>query len=106
MLNTDRALSALHACDPGCSRAHWFDLACAAKAAGVSVDAFNRWSAGAGNYSGERDVQSMWRSIKPDGGISAGTLFERARAAGWRDEGANGHAKPEAPRKPQKAAKG
>ncbi len=106
MSETDRALSALQAIDPGCPRDEWFTVACAAQAAGVDVGDFDKWSEGGGNYTGERDVQSMWRSITPGGGINAGTLFERARAAGWRDERTNGHAKPEAPQPRQKAAKG
>ncbi len=57
----------------------------AAKAAGLSEDDFLEWSATGANYSGERDTRSVWKSIKPDGGVRAGTLFKMAKDAGWHD---------------------
>jgi hypothetical protein len=78
-----RARSALHALGPGCRRAEWFRIACAAKAAGLDEDEFIDWSANAPNYKSARDCQTLWRSIKPGGGVTAGTLFGLAQAAGW-----------------------
>lgn len=85
----DRALSALQALDPGISRDEWVRVGMAAKAAGLDFDDWHRWSATAGNYSGESDCRAVWRSFKPDGGIGAGTLFDAASKAGWRTEGGN-----------------
>jgi putative DNA primase/helicase len=80
----DRALSALHALDPECDRESWVKLAMASQAAGLDLEDFDRWSSGASNYS-ERETRSMWRSIRPEGGVGAGTLFHMAHEAGWRD---------------------
>lgn len=63
----DRALSALQALDPGISRDEWVRVGMAAKAAGLEFDDWHRWSATAGNYSGESDCRAVWRSFKPDG---------------------------------------
>lgn len=82
----DRARAALHALDPGAERAEWVRAGMAAKAAGLDFEDFHDWSAGAGNYRNEADVRAVWRSIREDGGIQAGTLFGMARAAGWSDE--------------------
>ncbi|HKT98054.1 MAG TPA: AAA family ATPase [Paraburkholderia sp.] len=107
-----RARDALFALDAGCPRNEWVSAGMAAKAAGLSEDDFLEWSAGGANYSGERDARSVWRSIKPEGGIGSGTLFRMAMDAGWRDPRArNGmpaarvpvakSPKADAPRKPR-----
>lgn len=57
----------------------------AAKAAGLAEDDFLAWSATGDNYSGVREARSVWRSIKPTGGIGAGTLFRMAGDNGWSD---------------------
>jgi putative DNA primase/helicase len=77
------ARTALHCIDPGTDRETWVRALMAAKAAGLAEDDAIGWSANAPNFSSERDVRSVWRSIKPDGGIGAGTLFTMARAGGW-----------------------
>ena len=81
----DRANDALHFLDAGCDRDTWHRIGRAAIAAGVTVDALDAWSSSAGNYAGIRDVQASFRTIKPDGGTGAGTLFRLAREAGWSD---------------------
>lgn len=83
-IDTRHALEALHAIDAGCPRDAWVRLLMGAKAAGVTEDEAIAWCAGAPNFTGERDVRSVWRSIKPDGGIGAATLWRAAMAAGWR----------------------
>ena len=93
MHNIDRARNALHALDSGCPRDEWVALAMAAKAAGLDFDDFHSWSEPAHNYRNEADCASVWRSINGTGGIQAGTLFAKARDAGW-SEPANGHARP------------
>lgn len=79
----DRARDALHAIPPDLPRDQWVKTGMAAQAAGVDFDAFNDWSAGAGNYN-ERDARDTWRSFKPGRGVGAGTLFKIAAENGWR----------------------
>ncbi|WP_322082892.1 AAA family ATPase [Burkholderia sp. BCC1972] len=81
----ERARSALRSLDATCSREDWVRAGMAAKAAGLSEDDFLDWSAGGANFGGERDVRNVWRSIKPDGGISAATLFHMAGSIGGGD---------------------
>ncbi|MBW7925836.1 MAG: AAA family ATPase [Burkholderiaceae bacterium] len=93
MHEADRARSALHSLDSGCPRDEWVSLAMAAKAAGLGFDDFHKWSRPARNYRNEADCAAVWRSIDETGGIGAGTLFAKAREAGW-SEPINGHARP------------
>ncbi|BAL24014.1 AAA family ATPase [Azoarcus sp. KH32C] len=83
---TERARHALWSLDAGIERAEWVRTGMAAKAAGLQFEDFDEWSSGAGNYAGKADCAAVWRSIKEDGGIKAGTLYAMAKAAGWRDE--------------------
>jgi len=95
----ERALSALHALDPGCSREQWIRIGMAAKNAGLSLEDFTIWSSSAPNYVSERDCEQVWRSFS-DGGVKAGTLYSMAFAAGWKDPSKcsyNGHSKHQAP---------
>jgi KaiC/GvpD/RAD55 family RecA-like ATPase len=79
----DRARDALQTIPPDLPRDEWVKVGMAAQAAGLDFDAFNDWSAGAGNYN-ERDARDTWRSIKSGGGVGAGTLFRVAAENGWR----------------------
>ena len=104
-IELERARSALSAVDPGCDRESWVRVMTAAKAAGLDFEAVNAWSAGAGNYKGEKDVKAVWRGLKESGGVTAGTLFHLAKEAGWRDDfiGVTARDKPpqrEAPARP------
>lgn len=102
MNDTDRARSALHVLDSGCPRDEWVAIGMAAKAAGLDFPDFHSWSEPAHNYRNEADCRSVWRSIDEAGGIGAGTLFAKAREAGWR-EPMNGHSRPhQRPREPRK----
>ena len=51
-------------------------------------DQWDDWSQSADSYrqSAARDV---WRSIKPNGGVSIGSLFHEAKACGWSDHSAD-----------------
>ncbi len=89
----DRARDALYSLDPGCPRDEWVKHGMAAKAAGLDFDDFHQWSAGGGNFQGEAECRSVWRSIKTEGGVSAASLFRAARDAGWKD-GTETRAKP------------
>ena len=83
LLDTDRARDALHAIPPDLPRDEWVKAGMAAQAAGIDFDAFNDWSAGAGNYD-ERDARATWHSFKLGKGVGAGTLFKLAAENGWR----------------------
>lgn len=78
----DRALSALHALDPGCANDEWVRIGMAAKAAGLSLDEFTDWSSAAPNFAGEQDCRTRWQSFK-DGPVTAATLFSKASENGW-----------------------
>jgi len=64
----DRARDALHAIPPDLPRDEWVRAGMAAQAAGLDFDAFNDWSAQAGNYD-ERAARDTWRSFKPGRGV-------------------------------------
>ena len=110
MHDTAKAIDALHAIPPDLPRDEWVRAGMAAQAAGLDFEAFNDWSAGAGNYS-ERDARDTWRSFKPGKGLGAGTLFRMAAENGWRmGEGKPQQRAAQAPKKavepPRKPAPG
>lgn len=85
-INLERARDALWSLDPGVERLQWVRIGCAAKAAGLTFDDFNDWSASGANYGGVDDTRDAWRSFKTDAsGVNAGTLFYLAREANWQD---------------------
>lgn len=65
----------------------WVRMAMAVKSelgeAGFAL--WDTWSQSASNYDA-RAAKDVWRSIKPDGKVSIGSLFYEARANGWRDD--------------------
>lgn len=85
MDDRSRALSALHTLDPGCQREQWHEIGRAAIAAGLSIDDIDQWSSAAPNYTGTKDVKASFRTVTPEGGTGAGTLYKLAFDAGWND---------------------
>jgi KaiC/GvpD/RAD55 family RecA-like ATPase len=83
MHDTDRARAALHSIPPDLAREEWHAVGRAAIAAGLTVDDVDEWSTPAENYSGRRDVLAAFRTIKPEGGTGAGTLFHYAKEYGY-----------------------
>ncbi len=83
LIDTARASDALYAIPPDLPRDEWVRAGMAAQSAGLDFDAFNDWSAQAGNYD-ERDARDTWRSFKPGKGLGAGTLYKMAAENGWR----------------------
>ena len=83
LADTERAIDALHAIPPDLPRDEWVRAGMAAQAAGLNFDAFDSWSAGAGNYDA-RAARDTWHSFKPGKGVGAGTLFKLAAENGWR----------------------
>jgi RecA-family ATPase len=81
--DTDRAADALHYLDAGCDRETWHKTGRAGLAAGLPIEVIDAWSATGGNYKGTQDVTAAFRTVKPEGGTGAGTLFFLAREAGW-----------------------
>lgn len=86
---------ALRHIDPACGRAEWLRVGLALRQhfhddpeGGLAL--FDQWSSGAltesgqepDNYSAET-MDHQWRSFKPDGGITIGTLFYSAISNGW-----------------------
>ncbi|MFZ2315627.1 MAG: PriCT-2 domain-containing protein [Gammaproteobacteria bacterium] len=82
-MSTERARAALNHLDPSCERGIWIRIGMAAKSASLSFEDFHNWSKNGGNYSGEKDCRSVWKSFKECGPIKAGTLFSIARENGW-----------------------
>jgi hypothetical protein len=82
----DRARDALHAIPADLPRPDWVRVGMAAHAAGLSFEDFDAWSAQADCYEA-RAARDTWRSIKPGGGIGAGTLFKLAADHGGRTIG-------------------
>lgn len=109
MHEIDRARAALRTIPPDLPRDEWHAIGRAAIAAGLTVDDVDTWSAPAENYSGRRDVLAAFRTIKPDGGTGAGTLFHHARQYGFGDTESARPTQPinrpaKAPHKPAKQA--
>ncbi len=57
-------------------------------------DTWNEWSQQAPSYNA-RDARDVWKSIRVNGMVTAGTLFHEAKARGWRDDGTRHKPTPE-----------
>ena len=109
MTDTDRARAALHSIPPDLPRDEWHAIGRAAIAAGLGIDDLDAWSAPAENYRGRRDIESAFRTIKPEGGTGAGTLFHHARQHGYNGTESAGPTQhinhpPKTPHRPAKQA--
>jgi putative DNA primase/helicase len=82
----DRIQHALTFVDPH-DRDTWLRVGMAIKSAlgdhGFAI--WDAWSQTAENYDA-RDARDVWKSIRPDGGVTIATLFYEARKRGWRDD--------------------
>ena len=85
MTETERAADALNHLDAGCARDEWVRAGMAGKSAGLSFDDFHNWSASAGNYAGENECRTVWKSFDESGAVTPATLFGMAFAQGWKD---------------------
>src|SRR5690349_19606575 len=81
----ERAAAALLHLDPNCPREEWIRAGMAAKAAGLPFEEFDTWSASAGNYAGERDCRTVWKSFNENGPVTSSSIFAMAYAQGWQD---------------------
>ena len=84
MNDTDRAHDALHSIPADLPRDDWHKVGRAAIAAGLDVDTLIDWSRNAANFKSEQDVRAAFKTITPEGGTGAGTLFKIAAGHGWR----------------------
>ena len=85
--DTDRAHDALHSIPADLPRDEWHRVGRAAIAAGLEIDTLIDWSRNAPNFKNEQDVRAAFKTITPDGGTGAGTLYKIAAAHGYRMKG-------------------
>jgi len=52
----------------------------------AGFDLWNYWSSSAPSYK-EKDAIAVWRSIRPAGKVTMGSLYHVAKVNGWRDDG-------------------
>lgn len=92
MTSTERIRDALQYV-PAHDRETWLKMGMAVKSE-LGDDGFpvwEIWSQQAESFD-PKAALDVWKGIRPDGGIKAGTLFHEAKANGWRDDGT--HPKP------------
>lgn len=72
---------------PADDRETWLRMGMAIKSelGDSGFDLWDDWSQQAASYK-TNDARDVWRSIKPCGGVTIGTLFHAAKASGWRDD--------------------
>ena len=85
--DTERIRDALHFI-PATDRDIWVKMGMAVKSelgdAGFPI--WNSWSESDESFDAT-DAKDVWKSIKSNGKVTAGTLFHEAKARGWRDNG-------------------
>jgi putative DNA primase/helicase len=88
----DRIRDALSFVSPD-SRDTWLKMGMATKseAGDAGFDIWNDWSQQGESYDSHH-ARDVWKSIRANGKVTAGTLFHEAKASGWRDDGS--HHKP------------
>lgn len=69
--------------DPDMGYQDWINIGFALRAGGYPIEMFNNWSAKGSKYSGFKDIEFHWKSFRPDGGVTMGTLIQSAMLAGW-----------------------
>lgn len=78
---------------PASDRDTWVKMGMAIKSevGDAGFDLWEGWSQQADTFN-SKDARDVWRSIRINGKVTAGTLFHEAKANGWRDDGT--HQKP------------
>ncbi len=76
------AEAALFAISPDIPYDEWMRVGMAARAAGISFEVFDQWSAGGCTYK-KSSTRNLWKSYRADKGIGAGTLFHIAKEHGY-----------------------
>ncbi len=87
MTDLDRIRDALSFVPPD-DRDTWLRMGMAIKSevGDTGFDLWDAWSQQAHSYD-TRDARDVWKSIRGNGTVTAGTLFHEAKAGGWRDDG-------------------
>lgn len=82
---------------PADDREIWVRMGMAVKSAlgDAGFDIWRLWSQSSERYC-ERDARDVWRSVRPDGPVTAASLFAEARAHGYRTAH-HGHEAPKTP---------
>ena len=85
--NVARLRAALGHLSANCPRSDWLPILISIRAhCWTGGEALGReWSASAPAVFDEADFAKTWASLSPSGGITAATVYYRARAAGWSD---------------------
>ncbi|OOO03602.1 MAG: DNA primase TraC [Chromatiales bacterium USCg_Taylor] len=78
---------------PASDRDTWVKMGMAVKSelGDAGFDVWEAWSLEADSFNA-KDARDVWKSIRGNGKVTAGTLFHEAKANGWRDDGT--HQKP------------
>ena len=78
---------------PASDRDTWVKMGMAIKseAGDAGFDVWEAWSLQDESFN-SKDARDVWKSIRGNGKVTAGTLFHEAKANGWRDDGT--HQKP------------
>lgn len=72
--------------DPDMGYTDWANIGMAVHEGGYSFDLWDSWSRRGTKYKGSHDTSAHWKSFKPDGGITMGTLVDMAKINGWKPE--------------------
>lgn len=85
---SDERLRQALSCIPADDRQLWVECGMAVKSelGDAGFDLWDAWSQQSDKYR-PNDARAVWRSMRASGGVTAGTLFHRAREYGWRDDG-------------------
>lgn len=80
----DDVVSMLEFLDPNMGYSDWINVGMAIHEGGFSFDLWDSWSKRSSKY--DNSVAFHWRSFKPGGGITMGTLVDMAKSRGWKPE--------------------
>jgi len=85
--NIERIRDALHFI-PASDRNTWVQMGMAVKSelGEAGFEPWEAWSQQAESFD-PKAARDVWKSIRADGKVTAGTLFHEAKARGWRDDG-------------------
>jgi phage/plasmid primase-like uncharacterized protein len=86
-LTPENVQSALSYLSPDLDHLDWMKIGAAVKDAldEDGFDLFDQWSANGANYNKD-SVKATWKAIKPNGKVTAGTLFGLALQNGWKPD--------------------
>jgi hypothetical protein len=82
----DRASDALQFISPDLDYDEWISIGQALHTAfgHAGLPLWHNWSAQGSKYKGDKDIEQHWKSFKPDGGITLGSLFHQAMERGYK----------------------